>query len=77
MLTYLQMVILGMFILVCIIVYIFREHLVDIAEFFLGHKRLFLAVCIMALMGYFVLTYNPSAHVPHSPQTMLFNRTFG
>jgi quinol-cytochrome oxidoreductase complex cytochrome b subunit len=62
-LTPLQILLLGVGILIAVIIYFFREHLIDIGDILWGHKK-FIAVAIIVCFVvfciiYVVITYKP------------------
>jgi hypothetical protein len=71
-LTGIQVVEIGISLLALILLYVFRDHIVDLAEIVAGHKKLFIICIIVIFVAYFVLTYKPPPPPPIPPQYMPF-----
>lgn len=68
------MVEIGVSLLALIFIYIFRDHIIDLAEIVAGHKKLFMVCVIMIFIAYFVITYKPPP-VPPEPAKFVNNIT--
>lgn len=66
-LTPIQILGLGVFLLVLVIIYFFREHLIDVGEILWSRKK-FIAVCFVVFcVAYLVLTYKSPPPLPPEP----------